>query len=124
MLRTFRYPLHPTVAQAATLDEWRIACQQMYNAALQHRRDAQEHEKLQRQAAEDRGCKAEEAGKWAVPVDPRGTSQHCSQCGARVPKDLSVRTHSCPACGLVLGRDLNAARNILALGRSAVAGVA
>jgi putative transposase len=66
-------------------------------------------------------CKAEEAGKWVIPVDPRGTSQRCSACGTVVPKDLSVRTHDCPACGLRLGRDLNAAVNVLALGRSAVA---
>jgi putative transposase len=56
--------------------------------------------------------KAEEAGRTLVKVDPRGTSQMCSSCGAIVPKDLSVRVHSC-ACGLVLDRDHNAARNIL-----------
>lgn len=66
-------------------------------------------------------CKAEEAGKWVVPVDPRGTSQRCSACGATVGKDLSVRVHDCPTCGLRIGRDLNAALNVLALGRSAVA---
>lgn len=66
-------------------------------------------------------CKAEEAGKWAVPVDPRGTTQRCSACGQVVGKTLSERTHAC-SCGLVLGRDENAARNILALGRSAVEG--
>lgn len=65
--------------------------------------------------------KAEEAGKWAVPVDPRGTSQRCSRCDTVVKKTLSERVHRCTACGLVLGRDENAARNVLALGRSAVA---
>ena len=65
-------------------------------------------------------CKAEEAGKWAVPVDPRGTSQRCSACGAVVGKDLSVRVHRC-ACGCVLDRDHNAALNVVALGRSAAA---
>jgi putative transposase len=63
--------------------------------------------------------KAEEAGKHAVAVVSRGTSLNCSGCGQRVDKDLSVRVHSCP-CGLVIDRDLNAARNVLALGRSAV----
>jgi putative transposase len=67
-------------------------------------------------------CKAESAGKWCVPVDPRGTSQRCSMCGATVAKTLSDRIHWC-ACGHVEGRDLNAAKNILALGRSVVAGV-
>jgi putative transposase len=63
--------------------------------------------------------KAESAGKWAVPVNPRGTSQICSGCGVKVPKKLSERVHSCP-CGLVLDRDHNAGLNILALGMSAV----
>jgi transposase len=31
-------------------------------------------------------------------------------------KDLSVRVHVCPVCGLVLDRDVNAARNILRKG--------
>ena len=58
--------------------------------------------------------KAEEAGREVVLVDPRGTSQECSGCGVRVPKKLHVRTHRCNGCGLVLDRDVNAARNILA----------
>ena len=49
-------------------------------------------------------------------VDPRGTSQACSGCGVRVEKGLGERMHRCPACGLVLDRDVNAARNILKRG--------
>ena len=49
-------------------------------------------------------------------VSPRGTSQTCSGCGAYVRKDLSVRTHRCPECGLTIDRDVNAARNILRKG--------
>lgn len=49
-------------------------------------------------------------------VEPRGTSQLCSRCGATAPKSLSERTHQCPACGLALDRDVNAARNILKRG--------
>jgi putative transposase len=63
--------------------------------------------------------KAESAGVYAIAVNPRGTSQKCSGCGQIVPKTLKARTHSCPHCGLVLGRDENASRNILALGISA-----
>lgn len=59
--------------------------------------------------------KAEEAGALVVAVNPRNTSQTCSGCGHLVPKDLSTRVHHCPDCGLVLDRDINAARNILAL---------
>jgi putative transposase len=58
--------------------------------------------------------KAEEAGGKVVRVSPKNTSQVCSGCGRIVKKDLSVRVHSCPHCGLVLDRDENAAINILA----------
>ena len=56
--------------------------------------------------------KAACADKRVVAVPPAYTSQDCSGCGTRVPKSLSVRTHVCPSCGLVLDRDENAARNI------------
>jgi putative transposase len=49
-----------------------------------------------------------------IAVEPAFTSQACSDCGTRSKKSLSVRTHSCPSCGLVLDRDHNAAINILA----------
>ncbi len=52
-------------------------------------------------------------GIVAVAVPPQWTSQDCSGCGRRVRKSLSVRTHCCPHCGLVLDRDHNAALNIL-----------
>jgi putative transposase len=46
------------------------------------------------------------------------TSQVCGACGARDgPKPLSVREWACKKCGAVHDRDVNAARNILALGR-------
>jgi putative transposase len=46
------------------------------------------------------------------------TSQLCSACGARDgPKPLSVRSWTCAACKAVHDRDVNAARNVLALGR-------
>jgi len=59
-------------------------------------------------------------GVIVVAVPPAYTSQNCSglrpdgrRCGQRVVKSLSVRTHCCPHCGLVMDRDLNAALNIL-----------
>jgi len=61
--------------------------------------------------------KEEESGGRVVLVNPRGTSQVCSGCGEKVAKSLSDRVHECPHCGLVLDRDLNAARNILEIGR-------
>jgi putative transposase len=57
-------------------------------------------------------CKAAYAGKREEAVPPAYTSQDCSGCGKRVRKSLSVRTHVCPHCGLVLDRDENAAKNI------------
>jgi putative transposase len=64
------------------------------------------------------GYKAEDAGIQVVKVPPGGSSRACSGCGTSVPKPLSERTHCCPTCGLVVDRDVNAARNILRLGMS------
>ncbi len=57
--------------------------------------------------------KVEETGCQLVVVNPAYTTQMCSSCGEIVEKDLSVRIHHCPDCGLELDRDVNAARNIL-----------
>jgi putative transposase len=56
--------------------------------------------------------KAACAGKRVEAVNPAYTSQDCSGCGERVYKSLSVRTHVCPSCGLILDRDENATKNI------------
>ncbi len=61
--------------------------------------------------------KAEEAGSTVVFVEARGTTRECSGCGKSVPKTLRERVHRCP-CGVVMDRDLNAARNILARART------
>jgi putative transposase len=62
-------------------------------------------------------------GVPVVAVPPEYTSQDCSgilpngkPCPARIRKSLSMRTHICPRCGLILDRDENAALNILARG--------
>jgi putative transposase len=60
--------------------------------------------------------KAEEAGSRVILVDPYNTSQICSGCSKIVKKELNVRVHQCPFCGLSIDRDVNAARNILGLG--------
>jgi len=65
--------------------------------------------------------KAEWAGVTVYKVNPYKTSQLCSACGLEGEhKDLSVRTHVCVHCGVVLDRDHNAAINIRdrGLGRS------
>ncbi len=61
--------------------------------------------------------KAACAGKRVEAVHPAYTSQDCSGCGTRIHKSLSVRTHVCTNCGLILDRDENAAKNILWLGQ-------
>lgn len=60
--------------------------------------------------------KAERAGHEVIRVSPYNTSQMCSNCGALVPKGLSVRVHHCQTCGYVADRDVNAAINILRAG--------
>lgn len=59
--------------------------------------------------------KMELLGKVFIQVAPHYTSQKCSGCGELVPKSLSVRTHICPYCSLIMCRDKNAALNILKL---------
>ncbi|MGK7927957.1 MAG: RNA-guided endonuclease InsQ/TnpB family protein [Spirulina sp.] len=59
-------------------------------------------------------------GKLTIAVPPHNTSQNCSNCGEKVQKSLSTRTHICPHCGYVADRDVNAAINILQVGLSRV----
>jgi len=61
-------------------------------------------------------CKAEEAGRQFIEVNPAYTSQDCSTCGHRQKMPLSERVYHCPCCLLSLDRDVNAAKNILRLG--------
>jgi len=60
--------------------------------------------------------KVQTKGKTLVQINPKYTSQKCSECGEIVKKSLSTRTHRCPFCGYVANRDENAAKNILRLG--------
>jgi putative transposase len=59
--------------------------------------------------------KAAYAGRQVVRVDPRYTSQDCSDCGHRSgKKPLHVRKWICENCGSIHDRDVNAAKNIQA----------
>lgn len=118
--RSFRYRLRPSREQERTLLAWLTLTRELYNAALAERRDAWATAlaKSVNDAAWSTfrhwlACKAEDAGRQVVEVNPRGTSQSCSSCGVvAVEKlSLSVRTFRC-GCGLTLDRDVNAARNI------------
>ena len=65
--------------------------------------------------------KAERVGITVVFVDPRGTSKTCSRCGHSSRSNRPDQSHfRCVACGYQLNADLNAARNIAALGSYAL----
>jgi putative transposase len=61
-------------------------------------------------------CKAEDAGGRVVLVDPRYSSQECSSCHEHVKMLLKDRVFACPCCGLIICRDVNAARIVLQRG--------
>jgi putative transposase len=79
------------------------------------------HDAAWSQFADLLAYKAAWAGRTFVAVNPAYTSQDCSQCGHRQPLSLSDRTYTCPCCGVVLDRDLNASLNILRLGQQSLA---
>ncbi|NEP84204.1 MAG: transposase [Okeania sp. SIO3B3] len=56
--------------------------------------------------------KAGNAGQKTIAVNPKNTSQDCSNCGKKVKKELNIRTHSCPHCGIVIDRDLFAQHDL------------
>lgn len=62
--------------------------------------------------------KAQWYGRTLVGVDRWfPSSKRCSDCGSTVDKmPLNVREWTCPECGSVHDRDVNAARNVLAAG--------
>ena len=63
--------------------------------------------------------KAEEAGREVITVDPRHTSQRCSQCGHTAATNrVTQATFHCQACGHHTNADINAAINILRAGRA------
>ena len=67
--------------------------------------------------------KAKWYGRTLVGIDKwYPSSKRCSECGFIVSKmPLSIREWTCPECGVVHDRDINAARNILAAGLAASA---
>src|SRR5215813_4304484 len=64
--------------------------------------------------------KAERAGRVFERVDPRYTSQICSNCGHRQKMPLAVRIYECARCGFVIGRDHNSAITIDRAGQARI----
>jgi putative transposase len=61
--------------------------------------------------------KAEDAGRDMIAVDPRHTSQRCSQCGHTAAANrVTQATFRCQACAHQGNADINAALNILRAG--------
>jgi len=126
------YRLYPSRSQEAALLDMLGAHQRLYNAALEQRKGTLE--KPGKRVAQKTGLnreilatapatflsmlryKAEEAGSLFIetPTKTLKPSQRCSDCGLlpKVKKTLSERRHVC-ACGCVLTRDQNGARNNL-----------
>ena len=107
MIKAFKYRIYPTKRQEQTLNDQLAVCCELYNAALQERRDAWSN------FLQILAHKAEEAGRVLARVSPSGTSQLCL-CGAVVRKTLKQRVHACKECGLIADRDHVSARLILA----------
>jgi putative transposase len=65
-------------------------------------------------------CKADWYGRTVVVVDRWfPSSKTCSHCGHLLDTlPLGAREWTCPGCGDIHDRDVNAARNILAAGRA------
>jgi putative transposase len=61
-------------------------------------------------------AKAENAGRMFEKVDPRYTSQICSNCGHRQKMPLAIRVYECANCHICISRDHNAAINVLGRG--------
>jgi putative transposase len=70
------------------------------------------------------GWVCRKTGTYHQKVDAKGSSQLCPECGADVPKDLSVRIHSCPVCHVVMPRDVASGKIIVNRGIAAVEGLA
>jgi putative transposase len=65
--------------------------------------------------------KGEDAGRCVRIVNERYTTQECSSCKARTGPagldSLVVRSWTCSGCGITHDRDVNAAVNVLFVGR-------
>ena len=115
MIRTYKCRLYPTRAQARLLGNLLRRGRKMCNAALEQRTTAYEAAGKEAECQQLPIHKMERGGAQVVAVGLAYTAQVCSGCGAVVKKNLSIRVRCRPGCGLMLARDVNAARHVLSL---------
>lgn len=58
---------------------------------------------------------ADKNQRTIIRINPRNTTQDCSNCGATAkhPLTLDDRTYKCESCGMIMDRDKNSALNML-----------
>jgi transposase len=119
--KMYTFRLSPTVKQVCTL-EWTLRrCAELYNACLEERTAAYQmcgisvsYDMQSAQLPELKVLRPEYREIHSqVLQDVLKRLEKAMQAFFRVPKDLSMRWHSCPECGMELDRDENAAKNIL-----------
>jgi transposase len=112
MRRAYTFRMRPTARQHIALAACVEGHRELYNAALQERRDAWRGQFISMLRA-----KAEDAGRTVIEVDPRHTSDRCEACGyAAAENRVTQAAFACRACGHTAHADEHAARNILRAG--------
>jgi len=95
VIRTFRYPLKPNETQRHALERWRVACCDLYNGALQHRRDAWDRQKSR--------VRLYDQQKELTALRTADQRQHECSCGFSAHRDHN-------AALVILGRGLRPAQ--------------
>src|ERR1700676_4159450 len=93
MNKTYQFRLYPTKKQQTTLNQWLALCCEVYNAALQERRDAY------RMAGVSLGyshqCAELPGGKQVRPELAQINSQVVQDAGKRVDRAFAAFFHRC-----------------------------
>lgn len=121
--------LHQITAEIVRLareNHWAIAIEQLDGLRERYRRDAgwgrDYRAKMNSWAYYEFMRQVKYKAAWngveIVLIPPANTSRQCSRCNLDYTIEMGNRTIECYYCGLVMDRDENAARNILAKGRA------
>lgn len=109
--KTYKFRLYPNKEQEQTLANYFGCVRFVYNHFFAKRKEQYEQAKKSSNYYEQ----AKWYGKTLVKIDRfYPSSKTCHHCGY-VNKDLSLkdREWTCPQCGELIDRDMNAAKNIL-----------